>query len=187
MPHSLHVLDLFCVGTYCNRYKTLNFPSILKSPFFSYSSQNSFSWFFLPFPNLCIFPIYCFDCFCLEYAFNICRWTLRNNQSINQSINQSTKCVSLLLIGNLTWLPGPAIYFDWLKLQKYSQNLRGRFNCCIVIPYTLRHRVSSLLKRPETKTTCRGTSNCSKCIWKIFFNLNSTFKSFKCMGFIRVS
>ena len=45
----------------------------------------------------------------------------------------STKFVILVQIGNPTWLPGPIMCSDWLKLWKSScQKLRGRWNCNII-------------------------------------------------------
>jgi hypothetical protein len=45
----------------------------------------------------------------------------------------STRFVILVQIGNPTWLPGPIMCSDWLKLWKSScQKLLNRWNCNIV-------------------------------------------------------
>jgi hypothetical protein len=45
----------------------------------------------------------------------------------------STRFVILVQIGNPTWLPGPIMCSDWLKLWKSScQKLLGRWNCNII-------------------------------------------------------
>jgi hypothetical protein len=45
----------------------------------------------------------------------------------------STRCVIFVQIGNLTWLPGPIMCSEWLKLWKSSrQKLLSRWNCNII-------------------------------------------------------
>jgi hypothetical protein len=45
----------------------------------------------------------------------------------------STSCVILVQIGNPTWLPGPIMCSDWLKLWRSScQKLLSRWNCNII-------------------------------------------------------
>jgi hypothetical protein len=45
----------------------------------------------------------------------------------------STRFVILVQIGNPTWLPGPMMCSDWLKLWKSScQKLLSRWNCNII-------------------------------------------------------
>ena len=45
----------------------------------------------------------------------------------------STRCVIFVQIRNLTWLPGPIMCSEWLKLWKSSrQKLLSRWNCNII-------------------------------------------------------
>ena len=59
----------------------LNFPPLSNPQFFHWQSKNPS----LTGPLLTVYIlIYCLTCFRPEYAWNICYWTLNNNQSINQ-------------------------------------------------------------------------------------------------------
>ena len=63
----------------------LNLSSLPNSPYFFSDSQKSLIRVTHPFPHFCIVIKYYWACYCPEYSWNTARWTLSNNQSINQS------------------------------------------------------------------------------------------------------